>query len=219
MNRSSYSLLCFVLGALWGWAGDAGHVSSGVLDYPPKDRFWSPGLAWWVLPQFGAGGLILSLAVQQAHRATGAHALPGSFPSYAVGLAGVLMSLLTYLLSSLLFTLGWSPLHISAALALCTLSLGCVLALTADYRPVQTARVLLWLAPVAGLGGIGWESSLCALGTFRYLHADPHMLVAHWIGWLWIGAVWAAVFPMWRFEAEMADAEKAGTKGEGKKSN
>lgn len=218
MNRLSYSLLCFVLGALWGWAGDAGHVASGVLDYPLKDRFWAPGLAWWVLPQFGAGGLILSIAVQQAYKATGTHALPASFPSYTVGLAGVVSSLLTYLLSSLLFTLGWSSLHISVVLAACTLSMGLVIALTADYRPLQTMRLLLLLSPVAGLGGIGWESSLCALGTFRYLHADPGMLVSHWIGWLWVGAVWAAVFPMWRFEAEQAQ-DKADNNTADKKRN
>ena len=162
-----------------------------------------------MLPQFGAGGLILSLLVQQAYNITDKHELPACFPSYTVGLAGVLSSLLTYLLSSLLFTLGWSSVHISIAVAACTLAMGVVLALTSDYRPLQTMRVMLLLAPLAGLGGVGWESSLCALGTFRYVRPDPGMWVSHWICWLWIGAVWAAVFPMWRYEAERA-AEKAG---------
>lgn len=43
---------------------------------------------------------------------------------------------------------------------------------------------------------------LCLLGIFQYENPDRHLYVNHWIGFLWVGAVWAAVFPMWRWEWE-----------------
>ena len=205
MNRGLYLALAFLVGCSYGWLGDGGHSLAGVLEYPATDRLWWPGLAYWVLPQFGLGAVGLACAVQQAMRRTLSqnpnYTLDPSFPSYALGAAAFAASLMTYLLSSLLHVLCWSSAQISLALLGCTLAIGSVLALGQD-KPGPTLRTLAALALPVGIGGVAWESSLCAQGAFRYLHPDPALWVPHWIAQLWVAAVWSAVVPMWRFEFE-----------------
>jgi len=200
MYRPLYHFLCFLLGCLYGWIGDGGHVWSGVLDYPAKQRVWPPGLAWWVLPQFGCGGLILSLLIHSiARRTTNAWKLPAHYPGYGRAMIALMMALGTYLLSSVLKTLHFHSWSISLILTFCTLQ-ECYFLRLHHYKHLYPTFLLAALG--VGLGGVAWESSLCHLGVFRYLTPDSGLYVEHWIAQLWIGAVAAAAVAMWRYESE-----------------
>jgi hypothetical protein len=103
---------------------------------------------------------------------------------------------------------------ISLTLAGLTFLLGVVLVLSTSPRSgrISVATMLALLALPVGLGGVGYESFLSSLGgsagattttTFRYVHPDEGLWVNHWIAWLWIGAVWTALWPMWRYEYDV----------------
>ena len=197
MSRFAYHLSCFLFGGLYGWIGDGGHVATDVLSYSAQERFWYPGLAWWVVPQFAIGGLILSILVARVYQWTGEPGLPANFPSYAVGMAGAIGSLGTYLISSLLSSMHIDQIVISAILATLTVLLAMFLRIPFRYPMYFTLIGLITF-----IGGIGYESSLCHIGAFQYNHPDKGLYVNHWIGWLWVGAIWSCILPMWRYEAQ-----------------
>jgi hypothetical protein len=190
-------------------------VWANVLEYPSKDHFWFPGLAWWVVPQFALGGVALSLAVRTAMQLRlrrDPQAGLGAVPSLTASCLCFVASLLVYLLSSVLTVAQVSERSISLILASLTFLLGVVLVLSTSPRSGRSsvATVLALLALPVGLGGVGYESFLSSLGgsgatttTFRYVHPDEGLWVNHWIAWLWIGAVWTALWPMWRYEYDV----------------
>jgi len=212
MNRLVYTLLAFVAGGVFGWVGDAGHVASGVLAYPPKDHFWPPGLAWWVVPQFAMGGVMLSTVVRIA-MARYLRANPnggiGPCPSLVASALLFIVALGNYVLSS------WLSIQFGARSSTVSLILLGVLVLIqvalslSSPQPGSTFLTLLKWAPLIGLGGVAYESSLSATGAFWYVNPDLGY-VNHFIAQLWIGAVWTAVPAMWRYEyAQQAPKAKA----------
>lgn len=113
------------------------------------------------------------------------------------------MALATYLLSSVLTVAGCSQATISLALLASTLYEAYFLGL---HRTGRLWSVFVPLGLVVALGGVGWESTLCHLGLFRYVHPTAGWYVNHWIAQLWTGAVWGAVIPMWHAEVAMHNA-------------
>jgi hypothetical protein len=204
MNRLTYTLLCCLGGGLYGWIGDGGHVSSSVLSYPPSQRFWFPGLAWWVIPQFAVGGGVLSYIVASVVKAQQMRVLADNFPSYQRSLLGVALSLGTYLFSSVLFHFRVPQPIISLLLLGCTIGLFYYLRL-----PQRSPKAFLAIGSACFFGGIAWESSLCHFSFFRYEQPDLGLWVSHWIGLLWVGAVWSASLVMWRWEVTHAAEEEA----------
>lgn len=207
MSRISYYFLCFLLGGFFGWVGDSFHVLTSVLEYPSHHIFWLGELSWWVVPQFGMGGLSLAFVVhviaQFWFRRYKEYQISKSFPTYSRGALAVLFSLGSYLLSSLLSHLDFTASSISLILLASTI-------LLTIYLQVYSSRNLLLFSilsfPFLFLFGITYESSLCYLGFFRYISpcfiGGLQLYVSHWIGWLWYQAVLAVVLPMWRYEYE-----------------
>ncbi|KNE66141.1 hypothetical protein AMAG_10391 [Allomyces macrogynus ATCC 38327] len=181
--------LFFAAGAVLGTAFDGLHANHDILAYLPDEiAFWK--LAWWVPPEFGAGGLLLGLAPHYMPRQVFASlASPrGSFhPSARIAWTQLATALVGYGLSSLV------PYHLQWPTNTVSVLLGAIFLAT---WALTNGRIMALVAClVVGVSGSVWEATLCALGRFWYVSPDAlgAGYVTHWIVWLWAGAALGGV--------------------------
>ncbi|KAI9183705.1 hypothetical protein H9P43_004623 [Blastocladiella emersonii ATCC 22665] len=181
--------LFFAAGAVLGVTFDGMHANHGILAYLPHEVAFL-NLAWWVPPEFGAGGLLLGLAPLFLPRAVyRSLASPAgeSAPNKTVAWTQLASALAVYGLSSLVpYHLGWA--HPATSVLLGAMFL--VTWAATNRRPLALAT-----CAVVGVGGSAWEAALCAAGKFWYVRPDAlgGHLVTHWIFWIWAGAALAGV--------------------------
>ncbi|KAI9216377.1 hypothetical protein BC828DRAFT_393674 [Blastocladiella britannica] len=176
--------LFFAAGAVLGSVFDGMHANHDVLAYLPSEVMFAR-LAWWVPPEFGAGGLLAGLApwmIPPSLFRPLASPIGSDKPSKRVAWTQLAAALAIYGASSVL------PYYARLSTGTTSAVLGLMFGGTwfaTNRRPAALAA-----CAVVGLAGSGWEALLCALGKFRYVHPDAlgGGLVTHWIFWIWAGA-------------------------------
>ncbi|ORZ37789.1 hypothetical protein BCR44DRAFT_51394 [Catenaria anguillulae PL171] len=182
--------LFFAAGALLGTIFDGLHANHDVLAYLPTEIAFTK-LAWWVPPEFGAGGLLLGLAPwflpRPVLRSLTSPRNNGGKPSKQVAWAQLASALTVYGLSSFL------PYYAKLAHPTTSLVLGTIF--LATWWKTNRRALALATCGVVGVGGSAWEAALCYVGKFKYVDPDTlgAGLVTHWIFWIWAGAALAGV--------------------------
>eukprot|EP00004_Rigifila_ramosa_P014914 TRINITY_DN3432_c0_g2_i7.p7 TRINITY_DN3432_c0_g2~~TRINITY_DN3432_c0_g2_i7.p7 ORF type:complete len:213 (-),score=70.46 TRINITY_DN3432_c0_g2_i7:161-799(-) len=166
----------FVVGGLLGAALDEVHAYCDILFYRPADIVFLR-MAWWVPPEFGAGGLLVYLLQPRVDRLVGIR--PAQ--SKADAAMAVAVFVVLYALSGILPFFGTGD-------ALLSLTLAGIF--VTQWFVLDGRLALLVPALVLGCGGVLFENTLVALGLFAYVAPDL-LGVRHWIVWIWASAVFA----------------------------